>query len=63
MSLETGLLEQLLESHQGMVDRILWTYERSPEARADLDQDPVPSNPPNGPNHKSAKSGIPDRAP
>jgi len=39
MSLETGLLEQLLESHRGMVDRILSTYERSPDARADLSQD------------------------
>ena len=30
---------------------------------ADLDQDPEPSNPQDGPTHKSAKSGIPGRAP
>lgn len=39
VTMQTGLLEQLLESHRGMVDRILSTYERSADARADLNQD------------------------
>lgn len=37
--MENGILEQLLKIHSGMVDRILSTYERSPDARADLSQD------------------------
>ncbi len=39
MNADPDLLTRLLESHRGMVDRILSTYERSESAREDLHQD------------------------
>ena len=39
MKTDPDLLTNLLESHRGMVDRILSTYERSESAREDLHQD------------------------
>lgn len=39
MKAEPGLLLELLESHRGLMDRILSTYERDPSAREDMHQD------------------------
>lgn len=39
MKADPGLLLELLESHRGLMDRILSTYERDPSAREDMHQD------------------------
>jgi RNA polymerase sigma factor (sigma-70 family) len=39
MSTDSELLDGLLEVHAGMIDRILASYERGPEARLDLRQE------------------------
>ena len=39
MNTDPDPLTNLLESHRGLVDRILSTYERSASAREDLHQD------------------------
>lgn len=39
MNADPDLLTHLLESHRGMVDRILSIYERSESAREDLHRD------------------------